>query len=337
MIKRVLGRLKFLWRNTSLGKVRKFPDAVRWGIIGTGYMSDTFARAIMESRHDVLIAVSSRSEAKAAAFARTHGNAKSYGAIGSMLEDSNPDIVYIATPVECHYEHIKQCLEAGHNVLCEKPLVISSAQAVELFDLAARKEVLLLEGMWMHCLPTMHVAEQWIERGLIGDVEYIHAELNKRLNSEHVKKHHGVMTDYGIYGVAFLNHFLGHGAELLSSVCRRDSEGNITDVSLQMSVKSRKASLVVSSNFQNGSKAVVVGSKGSIEWNSPFNRTNSITLYDLAGNMVDSYSVRYLNEGFEFELREVNQCIKSRLTHSGIIRNEAVVKCLGIIEDIENK
>lgn len=337
MIGRVLGRLKFLWRNTPLGKIRKSADAVTWGIIGTGYMSDTFARAIMESHHDVLLAVSSRSQAKAAAFARSHGKAKPYVSIDSMLKDANPHIIYIATPVECHYEHIKQCLEAGHNVLCEKPLVISSAQAAELFDLATRKGVLLLEGMWMHCLPTMHMADQWIECGLIGEVEYVHAELNKRLNTEHVRKHHGVMTDYGIYGVAFLNHFLGNGAELLSSVCRRDPEGNITDISLQMGTESRKASLAVTSNFRNESKAVVVGSKGSIEWNSPFNRTNAIILYDLAGNIVDCYSVRYLNEGFEFELREVNQCLKAGHTQSGVIRNEDVVKCLGIIEDIENK
>lgn len=334
MIKRIINRLHFLWRGTRLGRVKKNPNAIKWGIIGTGYMSDTFGRAIMESRDDVIYAVSSRSLKKASVFAKRHGNAKSFGSIEDFLKDREIDIVYIATPVECHYKNIKDCLEAGYNVLCEKPLTLKYEEASELFALAKKKELLLLEGMWMHCLPTMKKARHWIDSGDIGKIEYIQVQLSKQVNHEHVRKHLGVLYDYGIYPIAFVNQFFNNKIDKIADVCRKNQDGYITDISLLLKLGEIGASISINSNLQSESKAVIIGSKGTIEWNSPFNRSNTITKRTYGDDSKEVFSTKYINEGFEYELSDVGRCLRSHLSVSPELDKEMTLHCLQIIEKI---
>jgi len=75
--------------------------------------------------------------------------AKAYGGYDDMLKDTSAtiDVIYIATPVVHHYENIKQCLLAGKNVLCEKPITSDSAQLKELIELANR----IIASLWKVC------------------------------------------------------------------------------------------------------------------------------------------------------------------------------------------
>lgn len=337
MINRILTRAKYIWRNTPFGRVKKVPEARKWGFIGTGYMSDTFARAISGSKDNILYAVVSRSIEKARKFSKGHGNPVPYSCIEDMLADKNIDIVYVATPVECHYEQVKKCLEARKNVLCEKPLTMYASEAKELFRIAKENNCFLMEGMWTMCLPTMRIAKKWIKEGRIGHPQLVRADLNKRLLPEHVRKHHGVLYDYGIYGIAFVHSFMNRLDKVISVVSRKDTEGNISDISIQYETDSCKGILNLCSNLEASSKAVIIGSDGSIEWNSPFNRTNTIRLFNKNGVLSETYSTRYKEEGFEFELDEVTRLVKSGISESELITEHDTVHCLAMINDLSNE
>lgn len=99
-----------------------------------------------------------------------------------MLEDKSLpiDVVYIATPVFCHYENIKTALLNGKNVLCEKPIVMDLNELEELRDLANKQNLLLVEGMWMLYLPTFKKAGEWIAKEIIGEIQGIRVDLSKR-------------------------------------------------------------------------------------------------------------------------------------------------------------
>ncbi len=337
MINRITTRAKYIWRNTPLGRVKKVPDALKWGFIGTGYMSDTFSRAISGSKNNILYSIASRSIEKAQQFSRSHGNPVPYGSIEDMLADINIDIVYVATPVECHYEQVKKCLEAKKNVLCEKPLTMNASEAKELFRIAKENKCFLMEGMWTMCLPTMRIAKKWIQEGRIGHPQLVRADLNKRLLPEHVRKHHGVLYDYGIYGIAFVHLFMNRLDKVISVVSRKDTEGNITDISIQYATDDCKGILNLCSNFEASSKAEIIGSEGSIEWNSPFNRTNTIRLFDKNGVLSETYSTKYTEEGFEFELEEVARLVKSGTNESELITEYDTVHCLAMINTLSNE
>ncbi len=342
MIQRILSKAKKVWRQSPFGKTRKVDNPIRWGVIGLGYMAETFSCAIDGNKEGVVYAVASRSRDKAKAFAAKHGGCKAYGSYSEMLNDKDLhlDVIYIATPVKYHYDHIKLCLEAGFNVLCEKPITNTSEQLDELIELARKKGCFLMEGMWMKCLPSFQKACSWIKEGRIGELELVRADFYKR---EHIREGYaiydakaggGVLHDYGVYAIAFMEHFLGGVPESLTSMHRISSYGIDSDWQIISKRQDIQAVLNLSSDFGSQSKAVVIGKDGFIEWNSQFNRTNCVTRYGKDGLVKEKYSVSYEFEGFEYEVDEVQKCIRSGTKESSIVSLEGTRNTMHIIDDL---
>lgn len=322
--------------------VKKNPNSVKWGIIGTGYMAETFGTAIDGNPDGVVYAVASRTIEKAQKYAARHGNCIAYGKYEDMVVDANIDVIYIATPTINHYENIKMCLVSGKNVICEKPITSSASELNELKKLAMDNHCFLMEGMWMKCLPTYQKAVEWIEKGKIGKNDLIKADIYKRekvdLSKATYRKdmHGGVLQDYGIYAIAFPTGFMsdslqveGHG--------RKSAIGVDSDWSIYMTDGSVQAYINISSDFSGTSKAAVYGEIGSIEWNAPFNRTDTIVLYDKEGNEIERYSCDYGFEGFEYEIDEVQKCIRNGETESRIVPLESSHTVLKMVESLLDK
>ena len=85
------------------------------------------------------------------------------------------------------------------------------------------------------------------------------------------------------------------------------------------------------------SKAAVYGESGSIEWNAPFNRTDTIVLYDKEGKEIERYSCDYGFEGFEYEIDEVQKCIRNGETESRIVPLESSHTVLKMVESLLDK
>lgn len=335
MIKRIRRKIKAMWRQTPVGRIHKSTDAIRWGILGTGYMARTFANTIRDSKTDVLVAVGSRDIAKATAFARNYYGCRPYGSYSHMLEDKNIDVVYIATPLPCHYENAMMCLDAGYNVICEKPITDSLVQLCELESLAKRNRVFLMEGMWMKCLPTFHIADSWIKEGQIGEIVGCRADLYKR-NETSGTARKSALLDFGVYPLAFVLNFMP-GSVLKHSASCSDTHGIDTDWNLLFRDGEKIGVVNISNRFSSLSKAVVIGSKGSIEWDSQFNRTNRIALFDANGKLVKQVSFSYENEGFEYELREVSRCVKAGLLESEIVSVGSSRQTVKVIDELKSQ
>lgn len=332
---KVLRKAKIAFKSN----VKKNENPIKWGIIGTGYMSETLGAAIDGNTDGVVAAVASRTLAKAKSFAGKHGNCKAYGSYKEIAIDNALDVIYIATPAKQHHEHIKLCLMAGKNVLCEKPITLNNAELVELQAIAAEKKCFLMEGMWMKCLPTYQKALAWIDAGRIGTVELIKVDFYKRKEIEPYSTivnrdmGGGVIRDYGVYAVAFPTDFMDKDIKVTGN--HRDSFYGIdSDWAIHMSDGKIQAFVSISSDFSGTSKAAVMGTNGTIEWNAPFNRTNVITLYDVSGKQVDQYKASYDYEGFEYEVNEVQQCIRNHQAESKKVSLAASAKVLNMIDEL---
>ena len=302
----------------------KNPDAVRWAIVGLGNMAEVFASALDVDKQSRIVGVASRSLSKAQKFASRHGRGRAYGSYQEMLSDPglNADVIYIATPARLHAEHIRMCLESGKNVLCEKPIGLNGSDLEPLMTLAKERGLFLMEGMWMKCLPTFRKAKQWLEDGRIGNLELVRVDFYKRefidtdLAIFNEKEGGGVLGDFGIYALAFMTSFLGGVPELIRKE-KRNSFANIdADWQIFAARNGVRAFVNLSSNFNGSSKAALIGSKGSIEWDSQFNRTNRIVLYNERGVPQEVFEAGYKSQGFEFEIEEVNRCLKNGLRQS---------------------
>lgn len=342
MINRIIKRLKKEWKKTSLGRTKKDANPIRWGIIGLGYMAETFSCAIDGNKQGVVYAVASRSLDKAKSFSRNHGGCKAYGSYEEMINDEslNLDVIYVATPVKYHYEHVKLCLEAGKNVLCEKPITSNLEQFEELVDIAKAHNCFFMEGMWMKCLPSFQKACQWIADGRIGVPELIKVDFYKH---ELIRDGHaifnaaeggGVLRDFGVYAIAFMEHFLGGVPDEIVSYSHNSSYGIDSDWHITAQKGNIKAFVNLSSNFGSLSKAAVIGTQGFIEWDSQFNRTNRITLFDTSGIQVDAFAVNYEYDGFEYEVNEVQKCIREGKKESPVVASSGTLNTMTIITDL---
>lgn len=344
MIKRSLrGRLASRARRILLARgllpARKDADRLRWGIVGTGYMASVWADLLLVSPGAQLHAVCSRAQPRADWFGRRFGCARTFGRLEDMLDQigTELDAVYIATPLDSHHSIIKKCIEAGVNVLTEKPATRTVEDWSALSKAAKERGVLLVEGMWMRCLPTFETAEKWIDEGKIGDVKWIKADFNKFQQSlaERSPDETGVLMDYGVYALSFVCHFLGGRPEWCRSETRSDCHGRDADWAIMAGRGDRTAAVNLSCNLHASSTAAVIGDKGMIEWGDPFNRTGEITFHSFASDRSELRKFDYRNDGFEYQLEEVTRALKSRLSESSILTHDATLDVLDFAEQLQ--
>ena len=123
---------------------------IRFGIAGTGRISDWVLKGAGQEQRIQVTAVCSRTHEAAQAFIERNPLAKGaaiYTSIAEMAADPQVDAVYIGTPNQTHCEYAVTCLNAGKHVLCEKPMAISADEGRKMAEAARTNGCLLMEAM----------------------------------------------------------------------------------------------------------------------------------------------------------------------------------------------
>lgn len=150
-------------------------NKLRWGIIGTGAIAQTFARGIAGSRTGVIAGVASRSPGLARKFGKHFAVPRAYGSYQELLGDSGIDAVYISTPHPWHAQWAIAAAEAGKHILCEKPLAMNARETQTIFDAAQRNGVFLMEAFMYRCHPQTAMVRELLAQRRIGEVRSIDA------------------------------------------------------------------------------------------------------------------------------------------------------------------
>ncbi|WBM79998.1 Gfo/Idh/MocA family oxidoreductase [Cryobacterium breve] len=120
---------------------------LRIGILGAAGIAPAAIIRPARRRTDVVIAaVASRRASAAAAYALEHGIERSYGDYRALLADPDIDLVYVALPPSEHAEWSIAALEAGKDVLCEKPFAMNATEAGRMRRVAAETGQRLIEA-----------------------------------------------------------------------------------------------------------------------------------------------------------------------------------------------
>ena len=143
----------------------------RFGIIGAGGIAAHFCKGVKLVEGAEVVAVASSSEERAKEFALVNGVPQAYGSYEEMLQKADINVVYIATTHNFHMENLRLCFAYGKHVLCEKAMVLTAADAREVFRLAKEKNLFCMEAMWTRFLPQYRQAKQGIEEGRIGKIQ----------------------------------------------------------------------------------------------------------------------------------------------------------------------
>ena len=125
--------------------------AVKWGILSTADINRKLIPGAKESPKVDLVAVASRDQDRADAYASEWEIERAYGTYDALLADPDIEAVYISLPNTLHCEWSIRALEAGKHVLCEKPMSRRTAEVDAAFDAAERAGRLLMEAfMYRH-------------------------------------------------------------------------------------------------------------------------------------------------------------------------------------------
>jgi predicted dehydrogenase len=315
---------------------------MKWGIIGTGTIASKFACTVndMKKEGEQLVAVASRNQKKADVFAAEYHIGHAFSSYEAMLASDEIDAVYIATPNVMHYEHAKMCLMAGKHVLCEKPFTTRVSQAEALYELAAAKKLFIMEAFWIRFLPIMVELKKIIENDVIGQVQYARSEYGfitsgqRKINKFAPELGGGALLDIGVYNLGFMNLVMGGNPSGFTSNVHMGESGTDDFSVINLHYEHADAVVTTSIGMVLERSAVIAGTKGTI-YIPDFQHAEKMIVrpYETSEYIVE---IPFDVNGFEYEIREVTQCIKEGKLSSEIYTPQMSLQTLQLMDDIRD-
>ena len=249
---------------------------VRWGLLSTARINRRVIPAIRASARGRLVAVASRGQAVADAYAREWEIPRAYGAYKSMLESGEIDAVYIPLPNHLHADWTVFALERGKHVLCEKPFAVRLVDVDRMIDTAARNGRVLAEAfMYRHHPQTKQVGD-WIRSGRLGEVNLVRGVFNFQLaDPANIRMKPemggGSLWDVGIYPLSFAQYVFGTAPIAVIGEQTLSESGVDDDFAAQMTYSGgRVAQIACSFRAPFNTSIEVIGREGRVTLNRPF-------------------------------------------------------------------
>ncbi len=250
---------------------------VRWGILSTARIGRTkVVPGMMKSPLCDIAAVASRNEASAQAMAHELGIPKAYGSYEALLADPDIEAIYNPLPNHLHVPLTLMAASAGKHVLCEKPIAITAQEAEQLKE--ASSKVFIAEAFMVRHHPQWQHARNLIEEGAIGEVRaiqvlfsYFNADPSNIRNMADIGG--GGLLDIGCYAVVAGRYFFD--SEPVRVIALEDLDPALaidrTMSALMDFGEGRQLTFTVSTQLVPYQRVQVLGTKGRIEIEIPFN------------------------------------------------------------------
>ena len=182
------------------------PSTLRIGVIGFGQWGPNHVRNFSQQDGCEVVRVCDSSDARLQAAGKFLRGVATTKVAAEITQATDVDAVVVATPTGTHYALVKEALEAGKDVLCEKPLARTTAECRELADIAARKGRILMVGhVFLYNSGVLHLKTD-LDRGELGRIYYIDAV---RTNLGPVRHDVGAIYDLASHDISIFNFLLG--------------------------------------------------------------------------------------------------------------------------------
>lgn len=284
----------------------------RIGIIGTGRIANRFVKEARLVSGINTQGVYNPNIESAKKFARQWG-INAYEDIEIFF--NSIDAVYIASPHETHYAYIKKSLEHGKHVLSEKPMVLQSQQAKELFDYAKQHKLILMEAIKTAYCPGFQKLVGIACSGMIGSIRNVEACFTKleKTDSRELTdlQYGGSFIELGSYIILPVLKLLGTAYTSLSfdSIVAENGLDLFTRVSLVY--PSGFATATCGLGVKSESRLLISGTKGYIVAEAPWWKTSYFEVHHEDVTQVEKYSEVFLGDGLRYEISDFLVSINS--------------------------
>ncbi len=250
---------------------------VRWGVIGAGGIADRRTLpGMMLSDEAELIAVMEINDELAENLRVKYGAKRAYTDHKALLADPEVDVVYIASPVNCHKEQAIDAARAKKDILLEKPICLDIADAEEVLRVCEEEGVKIATGFLMRFHAYNSKIREIVQSGKIGQVVSCRAqfscwypEIPGAWRQVKALSGGGALMDLGVHCIDLLQYIVGSKAKRVAAFASTNTFSyEVEDQASLMMQLENGAVAYVESNFNIpdavASKLEIYGTSGSI-------------------------------------------------------------------------
>ncbi len=252
--------------------------SVRFGVLGTGLIARAHViPALQQAERCALVGIASRNRETAVATAAEFAIPRAYGSYEELLADPVIDAVYLPLPNDLHAEWTKRAASAGKHVLCEKPLTLTSAEAIEVAEHCAASGVIAMEAFMYRFHPAWEKVRELIDQGAIGPVQDVAIwfafrgvrEADYRMS---FAAGGGAMYDVGCYAVDVSRMLLGDEPARVSAFARGHPTSDVDmTFSAMLDYGDAFATFTVSMEQEPQHSLMIHGTNGWLSIADPYN------------------------------------------------------------------
>jgi predicted dehydrogenase len=197
-------------------------DVIRFGVIGYGYWGPNVVRNLDHLEGSKVVAVSDKSPAALKRVAKAYPHVTVSPDSADLISSPDIDAIAVVTPVWTHYELTKAALENGKHVFVEKPFTSNAAQAEELINLAARKNLKIMVDHTFLFTGAVKKIGQLLDEGMLGKIYYYDST---RVNLGLFQHDINVIWDLATHDLAIINHLIKETPEAISATGQHHLNG----------------------------------------------------------------------------------------------------------------
>lgn len=293
---------------------------VKWGVLGTAGIAKSCTIPGMQMAENCeLYAIAGRNKEKAEQFKEEFGFEKAYGSYDELLADDNIQAVYIPLPNDLHYEWVMKAIDAGKNILCEKPLAPTKKQVEELFAAAESKGVLLMEAFAYLHTPYITEIKSLVDAGTIGDIKYIEsAFLTSDYNLSNIRMRRenfgGGLYDLGCYCTSLITWLLEKEPKSVMAFAEF-SEEKVDKFASALLIYDNGVRAAFSSGMNletemdhRHDRLYIYGTKGYVKSDVEYNQAGELS-YRVCVDSVETLKKVTVPQNYSLEISQLGRCI----------------------------
>ncbi|MEP6681742.1 MAG: Gfo/Idh/MocA family oxidoreductase [Parafilimonas sp.] len=319
---------------------------IRWGILGCGRIARKFASDLKLVKEAELVACGASQPLSANAFAHEFEVKNVHHSYESLVNDSEVDVIYVATPHSHHHEHTLLCIQHNKAVLCEKAFAINYKQAKEMIDAARNKKVFLMEAVWTKFLQPFNKVKEIINAGTLGEIKSMQLNFGFRAPDDAPQRllnpslGGGTMLDIGIYNVFTALFFLGKPDKIVATATLTEDKVDEQCAVTFLYNDGKLAQLFSTFLSDTSTEADICGTKGRIRLTARY-YTPFTTIEYFIGK-ADTKQIIDLNTyeegfGYEHEARHVCECLEKGLTESDVMTHADTLLLMETLDAIRKE
>lgn len=251
------------------------------------------------------------------------------------------DAVYIASPHNTHYEYIIKALEKGKHVLCEKPMVLNASQAQEVYSLAKKKNLVLLEAIKTAYAPGFLRLLAIAKSGRVGIIRDVEACFTKLVSGDirelKAEENGGSVTELASYPLLAIIKLLGTEYKNIRFETFVDKNGVDLYTKIYMYYENSIATAKVGLGVKSEGQLLISGTQGYIYVESPWWKTKHFEIRQENQEENEKFFTKFAGEGLRYELSDFISLINGNEKKGFKLTPEESIAIAKIIEAFISK